>query len=189
MVFEYPHFHNAQKCNARQFSQDKYAIKNGKNGSNSNGVNFDITSAFECSPMAPFWLLTRVFILYVNIQKNIQTARILHHDGIHMYPKSLLQIQTGFWECMRATSMRHPGPISHVSLFAPGDPSDRGVTSDIWGERSEKLKTACIKRWIYTDIYREKGVWGKRTVKRKDKGAARVNSVFASLYWNVSRRK
>lgn len=48
--------------------------------------------------------------------------------------------------------MRHPGPISHVSLFAPGDLSDQGVTRDIWGERSEKLKTACIKRWIYTDI-------------------------------------
>ncbi len=87
----------------------------------------------------------------------------------------------GFWEQMKATSTRHQGPISHVSLFAPGDPTDRGVTRDICGGGREKLKTACIKR--------EGSVREKWTVKRKDRGDARVNSASASLYWNVSRRK
>lgn len=146
----------------------------------------------KCSKISKkhFWRLTTIFIVYVNnILKNIQIARVLHHDGIHMFTKHLLQIQTCFWECMRATSTRHPGPVSHVSLYAPGDLSDQGVTRDIWAGRTEKLKTACIKRDGYTQIYIEKGVWGKGTVKGKDKGPARVNNVFASLYWNVSRRK
>ncbi len=67
------------------------------------------------------------------------------------------------------------------SLFVPGDPTDRGVTRDIWGGGREKLKTACIKR--------EGSVREKWTVERKDRGDARVNSASASLYWNASRRK